>query len=143
MKKIIFYLAALLSGMALTIEGAIYGELGKVIGKLESSFYNFAAGSILLFILVLFFGKGDLNKTFKVPKWYLLGGLFCVIYLTALIFGIPEVGVGISMIAVIAGQMMASIIIEHFGWLGSVRRRITNKRISAIIIMMIALFFIY
>ncbi|MDH2363309.1 DMT family transporter, partial [Priestia megaterium] len=52
MKKTIFYLVALFSGIALSMEGAIYGELGKIIGQFESSFYNFFVGTILLTLIV-------------------------------------------------------------------------------------------
>ncbi|PGX74010.1 DMT family transporter [Priestia megaterium] len=143
MEKTIFYLVALFSGIALSMEGAIYGELGKIIGQFESSFYNFFVGTILLTLIVLFFGKGNLTHTFKVPKWYLLGGLLGLIYLTVLVFGIPKVGVGISMIAIVVGQMIMSMIIEHFGWLGSAKKSITKKRSLAIVFMLVALIFIY
>ncbi|MGE7218827.1 DMT family transporter [Priestia koreensis] len=143
MNKIIFYVLALIAGMLLSTEGAIYGELGKIIGKFESSFYNFFVGSIILFLIIMFFGKGELSQTFKVPRWYLLGGIFGVGYLSILVFGIPKVGVGISMIAVVVGQMIASILIEHFGWMGSKKRKITPKRGLAILFMLVALFFIY
>lgn len=35
------YLLALFAGAALSFEGAIYGELGKTIGQLETSFTTF------------------------------------------------------------------------------------------------------
>ncbi|ERN53795.1 hypothetical protein A33I_09965 [Alkalihalophilus marmarensis DSM 21297] len=49
------YLLALIAGAALSFEGAIYGELGKTIGKLETSFYNFFVGSIILGLLWIIF----------------------------------------------------------------------------------------
>ncbi len=39
--RFIFYILALLAGAALSFEGAIYAELGKTIGQIETSFYNF------------------------------------------------------------------------------------------------------
>ncbi|MGD7009332.1 DMT family transporter [Metabacillus sp. 84] len=143
MKKSMYYVIALAAGMALSIEGAIYSELGKVIGKFESSFYNFFVGSIILFMIVLFFGKGQMNQVLKVPKWYLLGGLFCVIYLTVLVYAIPKVGVGISMISAVIGQIVASMMLEHFEWLGSPKKRMTRNRTIAVSCMMVALYFIY
>ncbi|MTH55287.1 EamA-like transporter family protein [Bacillus mangrovi] len=143
MRKSIYYVIALAAGMALSIEGAIYSELGKVIGKFESSFYNFFAGSIILLIIVLFFGKGQMNQALKVPKWYLLGGLFCVIYLSVLVYAIPKVGVGIAMISAVIGQISASMMLEHYKWLGSPRKRMTKNRTIACLSMLLALYFIY
>ena len=41
MMRLIFYVLALLAGAALSFEGAIYAELGKSIGQLETSFITF------------------------------------------------------------------------------------------------------
>jgi len=57
--KIWVYIIALVAGLSLSVEGAIYGELGKSIGKLESSFYNFFVGTIIIAVVLLFLGKGS------------------------------------------------------------------------------------
>lgn len=55
--RFISYLLALLAGAALSFEGAIYAELGKTIGQIETSFYNFFMGSIIMGLLWLFLEK--------------------------------------------------------------------------------------
>ncbi|NRG47464.1 DMT family transporter [Bacillus sp. CRN 9] len=137
--RFIAYIFALLAGMALSFEGAIYGELGKNIGKLETSFYNFIVGAIILGLLWLFFGKGNLSYVVKAPKWSLLGGVLGVVYLTAIVISIPFVGVGITMVAVIIGQLIMSMVIEHFGWLGTNKVKMNREKVFAVISMMIAL----
>ncbi len=136
------YLLALLAGAALSFEGAIYAELGKTIGQIETSLYNFFMGSIIMGLLWIFFGKGDLSYTLKAPKWTLLGGGLGVVYLTAIVISVPYVGVGISMVAVIIGQLVMSMVIEHFGWLGSKKTKINKEKIFAVISMIIALILI-
>lgn len=136
------YLLALLAGAALSFEGAIYAELGKTIGQIETSFYNFFMGSIIMGLLWIFFGKGDLSYTLKAPKWTLLGGGLGVVYLTAIVISVPYVGVGISMVAVVIGQLVMSMVIEHFGWLGSKKTKINKEKIFAVISMIIALILI-
>ncbi|WP_182102535.1 DMT family transporter [Niallia taxi] len=140
--RYIFYVLALLAGAALSFEGAIYAELGKTIGQLETSFYNFFMGSIIMGLLWLFFGKGKLSYAVEAPKWTLLGGLLGVVYLTAIVISVPFVGVGISMVAVIIGQLIMSMIIEHFGWLGSKKTKINKEKIFAVLSMIIALILI-
>lgn len=140
--RILFYLLALLAGAALSFEGAIYAELGKSIGQLETSFYNFFMGSIILGLLWLFFGKGSLSYTLEAPKWLLLGGVLGVVYLTSIVVSVPFVGVGVTMVAVIIGQLVMSMIIEHFGWLGSKKTRINKEKILAVISMIVALILI-
>lgn len=128
--RFISYLLALLAGAALSFEGAIYAELGKTIGQIETSFYNFFMGSIIMGLLWLFFGKGELSYTLKAPKWSLLGGVMGVVYLTSIVVSVPFVGVGITMVAVIIGQLVMSMVIEHFGWLGSKKQGLIKKRFS-------------
>lgn len=141
--KVIYYLLALLAGFALSMEGAIASKLGETIGELESSYFIFLTGSVLLGLTTLFFGKGDLSHVFKAPKWNLTGGLLGIIYLTLLIISVPFVGVGLSMVSVIIGQMIASIIIEHFGALGSPKLRVGRDRVLSIVCMAVALILIF
>ncbi|WP_462411457.1 DMT family transporter [Neobacillus sp. Marseille-QA0830] len=136
------YILAVLAGSALSFEGAIYGQLGKTIGQLETSFYNFFMGSIIMGLLWIFFGKGKLSYAVEAPKWSLLGGVLGVVYLTAIVISVPFVGVGISMVAVIIGQLVMSMVIEHYGWLGSKQIRINKEKVFAVISMMIALLLI-
>lgn len=141
--KALYYLLALLGGIALSMEGAIGSTLGETIGELESSYYIFLTGSIILGLVTFFFGKGSLTKTKEVPKWQLTGGLLGITYLTLIIMVVPYVGVGIAMVSVIVGQMVTSMIIEHFGWLGSKQTKISKHRMLSIFCMIIAIAFIY
>lgn len=130
--KIVMYLLALITGSALSLEGAIYVELEKNIGQLESSLYNFVVGSVILGLLVLFAGRGDLTKISKLPKWILMGGLLGTIYLTIIIMLAPQLGLAITMILVVAGQLLASMLIEHRGWFGSTIVRVNRYHMIAL-----------
>lgn len=141
--KGIFYVVAFIAGVALSLEGALYAGLGATIGKLESSLYNFAVGSVILGIALLFFGKGSLSHMWKAPKWQLTGGLLGLIYLTILVIGIPLIGVGLAMSSVVVGQMVMSMIIEHNGWLGSPKVQIQKEKLLAVALMVVSLVLIY
>ncbi|MDR6724554.1 transporter family-2 protein [Paenibacillus amylolyticus] len=141
MKKIFFYIIAIFTGALLSLEGALYGKLGEQVGALETNFYNFFMGAIIALILLIFFGRGNLKLINTFPKWNLIGGILGVTYLLTLVIGVPIVGVGISMIAIVVGQMVTSMLIDHFGWLGSTRKRIGSKRVAALILMLAALVF--
>ena len=141
--KSIFYVLAFLAGVALSLEGAMYASLGETIGKLESSLYNFAVGTIILGVALLFFGKGKLSYTKEAPKWQLTGGLLGLIYLTILVVGIPLIGVGMAMSSVVVGQLIMSMVIEHNGWLGSPKVTVRKEKIMAVALMIVSLFLIY
>lgn len=141
--KLFVYILAIIAGSVLSFESAIYGKLGENIGQLETSFYNFLMGTLILGVLVLFFGKGKLSYVSEAPKWSLLGGGLGVIYLTVIVLSVPFVGVGITMTAVIIGQLVMSMVVEHFGWLGIEKTKVNKEKVFAVIAMVIALILIY
>ncbi|MBM7702885.1 DMT family transporter [Metabacillus iocasae] len=142
--KVVLYVLAVLAGVALSMEGAIAGVLGHTIGKLEASYYIFIMGTFVMGIAMLFVGQGNkLSYVFQAPKWRLSGGFLGIIYLTILVISIPFLGVSASMISVIIGQMMASMLIEHFGWLGSSKVKVDKYRILALASMAVALILIF
>ncbi|MEK4974724.1 DMT family transporter [Niallia sp. FSL R7-0648] len=141
--RLLFYFAAILAGAALSFEGAMYAELGNSIGKIETSFYNFFIGSIIVGLMWLFWGKGKLSKVKSSPKWLLVGGILGGIYLAIIVMSVPFVGVGITMVSVIIGQLIMSMVIEHYGWLGSKEAKINKEKIFSVVSMTIALFLIF
>jgi len=131
MAKLFIYAAAIIAGMSLSIEAAIGGALGERIGELESTYYIFIIGAMATFLVTLFFGKGNLKHIFTVPRWNLTGGLLGVVYLGLLVISVTLIGVGVSVTAVIVGQIVMSMIIEHFGLLGAERIRLNANRLIA------------
>lgn len=79
--RYIYYLFALLAGAALSFERGIYAELGKNIGKLETNFYNFFMGSILIGLIWIFAGKGKLSYRIQALKWQQIAAFLGVLYM--------------------------------------------------------------
>ncbi|NPV44046.1 MAG: DMT family transporter [Firmicutes bacterium] len=115
-----FLIAALLAGVAMAVQGSINSALGKVIGLWEATFLvHLSAAIILLLILFVFhMGKGDLALCYKAP-WYLyLGGLIGVLITFGVVISIPKLGVAVATTAIIVGQVLTALIIDHFGLFG-------------------------
>ncbi|GAM60760.1 hypothetical protein JCM19232_3702 [Vibrio ishigakensis] len=62
------------------------------------------------------------NATFtdwqNIPKWQLIGGLLGPIYVVVLTLSTPILGVAMTMICVLFGQITKSFAIDYFGWFG-------------------------
>jgi transporter family-2 protein len=140
--KVVMYLLAMIAGAALSLEGAIYGELGKNIGQLESSLYNFAIGSIILALLVLFWGKGNLSTVTKASKWQLSAVFLGVLFLSLLVLTVPKIGVVGAGIATIAGQLIAGMMIDHFGVIG-LHIPMTTSRYVVVVALILAIVCIF
>lgn len=138
--KILFPMLAIIGGMAVAIQGQVNGLLGKKVGVIEASFISFSVGTIALFFTVLFFGKGNLSVVTSVPKWQLIGGLLGAIYVGIAILSVPKIGVALTLVAVIAGQIIMGVIIDHFGLFGGVRIPINVNKMVAIGLLFISLY---
>jgi len=65
----------------------------------------------------LIYGGGKLSQWRSVP-WYVLGaGVFGLVVIAAISFTIPRVGVAAAITTVVAGQVLAGALIDHFGLL--------------------------
>ncbi|OXL21505.1 DMT family transporter [Psychrobacter sp. DAB_AL32B] len=150
MKQVGMLLFVVLGGMALALEAAFLGPLGKSIGRLSASLSIFLIGVIvfsLAMIVLMVAGRRNYLSTLatlpKQPRWLLTGGLVGFIYTIVLTITTPLVGVGTTMVGILCGQITASLAIDHFGILGSERRAIDSYRIGALVLILIALWLIY
>lgn len=143
MMRWVYMLLALVGGMLAGTQAPINGSLGKKIGSLEGAFISFFVGLLFLTFFTLFFGKGQLVSVFHVPKWNLLGGLLGAVFVTIMIVAVPKTGAATAIFAAIAGQMIASLIIDHFGLFGVQKISINTNRLLGLLLMVLALFFIH
>ena len=133
---IIFVVAG---GMGLSIEAGLLGPLGSQVGDLWATFSIFGVGAALTFLLMLFFSPRNSPSFFAQPSWQLMGGVLGPVYVIILPVTTPVIGIALTMIGILAGQVFKSLIIDHYGLLGSPRRKINGKRILALIFILGAL----
>lgn len=111
----------------------------KQRARICASLDLFGVGAALTFLLMLFFSPRNSPSFFAQPAWQLLGGVLGPIYVIILTVVTPTIGIAMTMIGILAGQVFKSLIIDHFGLLGTSRRKIDSKRIIALIFIIAAL----
>jgi len=136
-------LLVLVSGVGISVQSGVNGELGKRIGTLEGSFISFLIGLVALLLLMFFLGKGNVNEVFQVPKWQLIGGLLGAFYIFTMVLTVPQIGVGAFVTTAIVGQIVMSVAIDHFGWFGRQPLPINWQRAAGIALLFVALFLIF
>ncbi len=125
--------------MGLSVEAGLLGPLGQQVGDLWATFSIFGVGAALTFLLMLFFSPRNSPSFFAQPGWQLLGGILGPGYVVILTLATPVIGIAMTMIGILAGQVFKSLVIDHFGLLGTPHRRIDGKRIIALVFIVIAL----
>ncbi|KPD00746.1 hypothetical protein LR69_01127 [Geobacillus sp. BCO2] len=100
-------------------------------------------GTVVLFLVQLFLGKGELLAMFSVPKWQLTGGVLGAFYVFVMVLIVPKIGVANSLMAVIVGQLVMSSIVDHFGLFGGQRIPFDMMRLAAMGFLFLALWLFF
>ncbi|WP_231612348.1 DMT family transporter [Novipirellula galeiformis] len=116
-------LVGLAAGCLLGVQPSANGSLGKALAHpYQAALISFAVGTALLLILCLF--AGVFPPTFKstpgqLPWWVWSGGAIGVVVVTTSLFFVPRVGSVPWFAAIMTGQTLAAILLDHFGWMGN------------------------
>lgn len=137
--QFLLILLTIVGGMGLSVEAGTLGPLGAEVGDLWATFSIFGVGTALTFLLMLFFSPRNAPSYFAQPGWTLLGGILGPIYVVALTVAAPVIGVAMTMIGVLAGQVFKSLLIDHYGLFGTPHRKINVRRVYALIFILAAL----
>ena len=134
---------AIAGGALLSVQAAINGQLGSKVGVFRCTFLTFSIGALVMALMILYFEPTHQLTLLDVPKWQLLGAMCGVPYLVILVLAVQRIGVAVATVAVIFGQLLMSILIDNFGWLGNTALPFSPYRFAAVICLAIALYFIY
>ena len=96
-------------GMGLSVEAGLLGPLGQEVGDLWATLSIFGVGAALTFLLMLFFSPRNAPTYFSQPGWQLLGGILGPVYVIILTVTTPMIGIALTMIGILAGQVFKSL----------------------------------
>jgi transporter family-2 protein len=68
------------------------------------------------------------------PWWVWLGGSLGAIYVVASIVSAPKLGAVTLIALVVAGQALASLVVDHFGWVGFEPKHISAGRLAGMVL---------
>ena len=113
---------ALVAGMAAPTQFAINSQLRQVVGgPVLAGAISFLVGTIILVAAAAVVSRSvpDLGSVMGAPWWMYLGGLLGAFYVCASIVLTPRLGVATTIGLFLAGQVIASLVIDNFGLFGT------------------------
>jgi transporter family-2 protein len=135
--KELTYVLVFIAGTLVTVQTAINFRLGQLLGNsMHAVLVSFTTGMIgaLLYCLVERGTVAPMDAIKSGPWWAWTGGLLGVAFVWCMIFAVPKVGLSVMFPLVVAGQMVASIVMEHFGLLGSPTQPVSWGRIAGVVL---------
>jgi transporter family-2 protein len=116
MEKMFWIALAFVAGCAIPLNGAFNAKMGAAVqSPLHASLMSFAVGTVAIAGYVLATRQSVSWADFIQAPWYAwLAGLFGAFSLTVIILTYPRLGPGLGFGLVVAGQLLASVLLEHF-----------------------------
>ncbi len=138
-------LAAILVGMTVPTQAGLNSQLGKNLGEpYLASLASFSIGllSVGVFTLINPTVWPSASRLAGIPWWMWTGGFFGALFVTSLVLLAPRLGATTMLSLVIAGQMLASLIFDHFGVLGFPQHPLSLLRFLGAVLVMGGVFLI-
>jgi len=126
---------AALAGVAIVIQQGLNAQLRGVLNSAAwAGFVSYAVGLACMGALALAL-RDPLpawSAMTRVPWWAWSGGAFGAAFIGLAIVLVPVLGAGTFMALLVAGQMLASVAFDQFGWLGLAQRPIDGPRLAGV-----------
>ena len=138
--KELTYALLLFAGVLITVQAAINARLGHLLSNyMHAVLVSFVVGTLAAVLYCLIEGGPVASRDVirDVPWWVWTGGLLGVVFVWTTIYAVPKVGVSVMFPLVVAGQMAAAIVVEHFGLLGSPREPVSLARIGGVVLVVL------
>lgn len=119
-------------GAAMTLQTAINTQVSQILASsLQAAFLSFSIGTVLLALLVLWARQPlpQLAQLFNLPWYSYCAGMLGVYSISISIYTAPKLGFLTFSGLVIFGQLLTSMLFDHFGWLGAEKNPIHWQRL--------------
>jgi bacterial/archaeal transporter family-2 protein len=121
LKLAIPVILAATAGISLVVQQALNANLRAALNSAAwSGFMSYFIGVICMVVLALVLQDPvpSMVTAARIPWFAWSGGLFGAIFVALAIFLVPQLGAAAFFALLIAGQMLGSIVFDHFGLLG-------------------------
>lgn len=129
---------AALVGAGLTIQIGMNATLRSGVGSpIIATIVNFAVGLLALVVLAMAGGtRLGPGPVAVVPAWAWLGGLLGAAYVASTTVLGPRLGAATLLALTLAGQMLAALVVDHYGVIGFPQNPVTWPRIAGTILLL-------
>lgn len=119
--RMLLFLVVMLGGAGLTMQMVWNSRLRAATGSPVLTTLISVCVTLLCLVLVQASGtvdRGSVPAFNSLPKWAWLGGVFAAFYLVISLAAIPRLGAATVFSLVIAGQMLAAVLLDSTGAFG-------------------------
>lgn len=126
---------AVIAGALIPVQGSSGAALGRYVGHpvwAAATSLSIAVLALVVSGLLMKLPAPQFAQAIKAPWWVWVGGITGAIYVVTSLVLIPRVGAAAFIVSVIGGQMIAALVLDHFGLLGLPVKPVTLTRVAGI-----------
>ncbi|QVN08591.1 DMT family transporter [Pseudomonas rhodesiae] len=130
---------AVIAGAVVPFQSAINANLGRGLGHpLWATLASLLVSIVVLLpvMLALRLPLPSLAFITQAPLWMWAGGAFGVCFISLALMLLPKLGASEFVALALAGQMLASLMLDHFGLFGLAERQLTTPRVVGALLLM-------
>jgi len=133
-----------IAGGLIAIQSVLNASLGQRIGNLGSVLVLTILSAVTIFVLILIVPSAtNLNNLPGISEWYLyVGSVLGIAILVTPIFLVPRIGTTSALIAIVLGQTIFALIIDHFGLFASPKIEINMARGIGVLLVIIGAYLV-
>jgi bacterial/archaeal transporter family-2 protein len=128
----VLLLLAIVIGALLPVQTGVNAQLRAFLGNpVTTAFVSFGVGTVGLLAALVSLGiPVPLGSAWSQSSWWQwTGGLLGAIYIAGVVVLAPRLGAGTLIAAVVAGQMVAALALDHFGLVGFAEHPVSGLRL--------------
>jgi transporter family-2 protein len=135
--KLPYYGLTFLIGIVLTVHLAMNGKVGAVLDnpRVGNALFWCIGAVMALLIGLTGWKAGALESLRDVNPVLLCAGALGASLVFGIAFLIPRIGAAKLTLIMLAGQIVAALILSHFGWLGSPKNPVSARNIVGALVM--------
>ncbi|MEA3363307.1 MAG: DMT family transporter [Thermodesulfobacteriota bacterium] len=142
MSNLVLIILMAVGGVAVAVQPSINARLAEKTGFLEAATISFAVGTVVLLLASLASGQGSFRRVPDADWWQLSGGLFGAFFVTMTIVGVPRIGTTAVLALTIVSQLIAGMVMDHYGLFGMRGIPIDFKRMLGVTLLLAGVFLI-
>lgn len=136
----IYLIVALIGGAVLPVQVALNALLKGYVGQpMQVTFISYLAGSITSLVICFFarYPLPELASLAQTSWWMWVGGCLGTLYVWSTIFAAPKIGAALALGLTIAGQMIAALFLDNYGFIGLTKQPASPLRIAGVVLVII------
>ncbi|WML48001.1 DMT family transporter [Neobacillus sp. PS3-34] len=132
MRGILF---AFLGGALITLQGVANSQISHDIGTWQAATITQLTGFLMALLILIFVRDGKWQRFKQVEPLYLTGGALAAVIIFSNVTAIQQIGVTLTIAALLIAQLCLTFLIDINGWFGVVKQKMRVQQVIGILMM--------